>query len=138
MEVDGIRQNILLTYGKLTEGPVDAWKAYRRSCYCRESSQKVSRLHGKLTEVDRRSSGRTKHFRKVPRMHEILTEYPGVAQKADGSSQKFLRTHGMLMEGPADAQQVDGKSSSSAERLRMVLRTHDKFTDLMVLPEDAQ
>ena len=52
-EVDGIRQNILLTYGKLTEGPVDAWKADRRSCYCRESSQKISRPHGKLTEVDR-------------------------------------------------------------------------------------
>ena len=30
-KVDGIRQNILLTYGKLTEGLVDAWKADRRS-----------------------------------------------------------------------------------------------------------
>ena len=41
-EVDGIRQNILLMYGKLTDGPVDAWKADRRSRYCMESSQKVS------------------------------------------------------------------------------------------------
>ena len=58
------------------EGPVEAWKADRRSRYCRESSLKVSRPHEKLTELDRRSSGRTKHFRKVPWMHEILTEVP--------------------------------------------------------------
>ena len=107
-EVDGIRQNILLTYGKLTEGPMDAWKADRRSRYCMESSQKILRPDGKLTEVDRSSSGRTKHFRKVPRMHEILTECPADALETAGSSQTFLRTHGMLMEGPADAQQVDG------------------------------
>ena len=67
--VDGIRQNILLTYGKLTKGLVDTWKADRRSPYYRESSQKVSRPHRKLTEVDRSSSDRTKHFRKVPRMN---------------------------------------------------------------------
>ena len=34
--------------------------------------------------------------------------------------------------------EVEGKSSSSAERLRMVSWTHDKFMDLMVFPEDAQ
>ena len=61
-KVDGIRRNILLTYEKLTEGPEDAWKAERRSCHCREGSQKVPRPHRKLTEVDGRSSGRTKHY----------------------------------------------------------------------------
>ena len=34
--------------------------------------------------------------------------------------------------------EVDRKSSSSAERLRMISRTHNKFTDLMVFPKDAQ
>ena len=124
-------------YRKLT-------KVVGRSCWRTKNWQIVYRRHRKFTEVDRNHADARKvdgSLHKVPRMHGKLTE---VDWRSSGLLEiwiKVLQMHGLLTDGP----QMDGKLIEVDERsngyrkswrkvectesLWKFLRPHEKLTD---------